>query len=77
MSILKQGQLWKSSDNLYVYNIFSFYEDYPEMTLDILDIDLNWISTKYNYKVASFIDQIQQGNIINYIDKVIEDEQKE
>lgn len=76
MIILQQGQMWKSSDDLYVYNIFSYSTDSPIMILDILDKELHWISTKYDYSVASFISQIEQNNIILYTDQDIKDEQK-
>jgi hypothetical protein len=69
MSIeLKQGLILKSNDGEYVYNIYSYSPDEDTMILDILDQDLNTVTTKNQYSVALFKQQIEAGTIVAYRD---------
>lgn len=63
---LKEGLLLKSCDGEYVYNIFAFHPDCDTMTLDIMDANLSSVTTKYNYPVKLFMDQIKVGTIVPF-----------
>jgi hypothetical protein len=63
---LKEGLLLKSIDGEYVYNIFAFQPDCDTMTLDIMDANLSSVTTKHNYPVKLFMDQIKAGTVVPF-----------
>ena len=63
---IKQGQLYRSNDGEYVYNIFAYDPDHDTMIVDILNSNLETIATKPEYPVSLFQDQLKRETIINF-----------
>lgn len=80
MSIeIKQGQLFRSSDKEFVYNIFMYSPESPTMVVDILNNEFGSITTKNEYSVEEFRKQIEYGTIVEFcdLDDKVDNEQTE
>ena len=64
---LKQGLLLKSHDGEYVYNIFSYNPNEPSMIVDILNSQLETLTSR-KWQVKEFQEQIDAGTIVSYKD---------
>lgn len=63
---IKQGQLYRSNDGEYVYNIFAYDPDHDTMIVDILNSNLETIATKPEYPVALFKEQLERLTIVSF-----------
>ena len=64
---IKQGLILKSSDDEYIYNIFSYVSNEEKMTVDILNRNLETLATR-QWRVEEFQKQIDNGTIIAFKD---------
>lgn len=59
---IKQGLFLKSSDNEYIYNIFSLDEKNEKMEVNILNRNLETIASRW-WSISEFKSQLNAGTI--------------
>jgi hypothetical protein len=73
-AVIRQGNILRSSDGEYVYNIYEYSPNLPTMVVMILNDQLETVATKYDYSVDLFQSQIDSGTIVAFgADEIVGD----
>ena len=68
---IKEGMLFKSSDNVYIYSIEAIDKDESTICVDILNHERIFLANRC-WNLYEVIKQIEAGTIIHYDDDLFE-----